>query len=193
MEKEKGKPPVIEIREREVVKLEPKCVKCNQTEFAYKLGQLKYITYGALAYGITITIINIISKDLVKNDFKAFIMKAWSFLKTIFMSANKGFLTLSNKVDNNILHRIIHIGLWVVVAGLTIFGIYKLVEEMQYKTWRFWNIGAIGMVLLDLILIVFLSEPIKNFTKINLFIFALLFYAAYIILRIIVYMIRAKS
>ena len=64
---------------------------------------------------------------------------------------------------------------------------------MQYKTWKFWNIGAVGMVLSDLIMIVYLSEPIKNLTKLNLFIFALIVYAGYIIIRIIVNIIKARS
>jgi len=193
LERERKKPPSIEFREKEVVKLEPKCARCNQKEYNSKLGQLQFITYGALAYSIIITIISIIKNNLVKNDFKAFIVQMVDLLGQAFKNVNKSFLGVASKVDNNILHWVIHIGLWVLVIGAIIFGIYKLVKEMQYKTWTFWNIGAVGMVLLDLIIIVFLSEPIKNLTKLNLFIFALLVYAAYIIIRIIINIIKAKS
>ena len=193
LEQEQKKPPAIEVREKEVVKLEPKCAKCNQREYTSKLGQLKFITYGALAYSIIITIIGIIKNDLIKSDFKTFFGSTWSFIQGAFKNANKGFSELSIKVDNNVLQSIIHIGLWVLIAGIVIFGLYKLVTEMQYKTWKFWNVGAVGMVLLDLILIVYLSEPIKNLTRLNLFIFTLLFYAGYIIIRIIVNIIKAKG
>lgn len=193
LEREKAKPPAIEYREKEVVKLEPKCTKCNHKEYNSKLGQLQYITYGALAYSIITTIMSIIRNELVKNDFKAFLGQVIDLLGQGFKNANKGFLGLASKIDNNIIQWVIHIGLWVLVVGLVGYGIYKLVKEMQYKTWKFWNIGAVGMVLLDLIIIMYLSEPIKNLTKLNLFIFALLLYAAYIIARIVVNVIRAKS
>lgn len=193
LEQERKKPPAIEVREKEVVKLEPKCAKCNQKAYTSKLGQLKYITYGALAYSIIITIIGIIKNNLVKADFKTFLGSSWSFIQGVFKNANKGFTELSNKVDNNVLQMIIHIGLWVLIAGVVIFGLYKLVSELKYKTWKFWNVGAVGMVLLDLILIVYLSEPIKNLTKLNLFIFALLFYAWYIIIRIIINFIKSRN
>ena len=193
LERERAKPPAIQVREKEVVKLEPKCTKCNHKEYNSKLGQLQYITYGALAYSILITIISILKNDLVKNDFMAFLGQVIDLLGHGFKNANKGFLGLVSKIDNNIIQWVIHIGLWVLVVSVGGYGIYKLVKEMQYKTWKFWNIGAVGMVLLDLIIIVYLSEPIKNLTKLNLFIFALLLYAAYIIARIVVNVIRAKS
>ena len=192
LEREKNKPQQIEIKEKEVVKLEPKCTKCNQSEFTYMLGRLKFITYGALVYSIIITIINIIKNEILKSDFKTFFESAWIFLQMVFKKANMGFLKIVSKVDNNILHRVIHIGLWLLAAGVLIFGFYKMVKEMQYKTWKFWNIGAVGMILLDLIVIVFLSEPIKIITNLNLFIFALMFYAAYILIRIIVNIIKAR-
>lgn len=193
LEKERAKPPAIEVREKEVVRLEPKCAKCKEKEYTSKLGELKLITYGALAYSIIITIISIIKNDLVKSDFKTFLEQVWSFVCLIFKNANMGFITLSSHIDNEIAQKIIHIGLWVLVAGAVSFGLYKLYNEMQYKTWKFWNIGAVGMVLSDLIMIVYLSEPIKNLTKLNLFIFALIVYAGYIIIRIIVNIIKARN
>lgn len=190
LEKERAKPPAIQVREKEVVKLEPKCAKCKEKEYTAKLGQLRFITYGALAYSIIITILNIIKNELFKSDFKTFLESVWGIVSLIIKNANMSFQTLSNKVDNEMIQKIIPICLWVVLAGAVIFGIYKLYNEMQYKTWKFWNIGAVGMLLLDLILIVYLSEPIKNLTKINLFIFALLVYIVYIIARVIVYLIK---
>lgn len=193
LENERKKPPSIEVREKEVVKLEPKCVKCNQREYTSKLSQLKYITYGALTYSIIITIIGSIKNDFLRTDFRSFLGSAWSFIRGVFKNANRGFTELSSKVDNSVLQTVIHIGLWVLVAVIVISGLYKLVSELQYKTWKFWSVGAVGMVLLDLILIVYLSKPIKNLIKLNLFIFALLFYAAYVMIRIIVNIIKTKS
>lgn len=193
LENERNKPPAIKVREKEIVKIEPKCTKCNQKEYTYKLEQLKCITYGALAYSIVVTIIGTIKNKLIRADFKTFMVSAWSFIKRAFRTANNGFTELSGKVDNNILQMIIHIGLWVLIAGIVGFGIYKLVSELRYKTWTFWNVGAVGMVLLDLILIVYLSDPIKNLTKLNLCAFALLFYAGYIIIRIIINAIKKRN
>ena len=193
LENERKKPPAIKVKEKEVVKIEPKCTKCNQKEYTYKLEQLKCITYGALAYSIIITIIATIKNKLIRADFKTFLGSAWSFIKRAFRTANNGFIKLSEKVDNNILQMVIHIGLWVLIAGAVGFGIYKLISELQYKTWTFWNIGAVSMVLIDLILIVYLADPIKNLIKLNLFIFALLFYAGYIVIRIIVNVMKNKN
>ena len=97
LEQEQKKPPAIEVREKEVVKLEPKCAKCNQREYTSKLGQLKFITYGALAYSIIITIIGIIKNDLIKSDFKTFFGSTWSFIQGAFKNANKGFSELSDR------------------------------------------------------------------------------------------------
>lgn len=193
LEQEREKPAEIQIREKEVIKLEPKCAKCKEKEYTSKLGQLKMITYGALAYSIIITVISIVKNDLVKSDFRAFIEQVWGFLCLAFEKANLGIVTLSEHINNEIAQKIIHIGLWVVIAGLVIFGIYKLYNEMQYKTWKFWNIGAVAMVLVDLILIIYLSEPIKNLLNINLFYFAFMVYAGYIIIRIIVNFIKGRS
>lgn len=186
LESEKNKLPQIVVKEKEVVKLESKCTKCNQIEFTYKLGQLKFITYGALGYSITITIISIIKNELFKSDFKAFFESTWRFLQLILKKADTGVLTLVNKVNNNILQWVMHIGLWVLIAGGVIFGLYKLVIELQYKSWKFWNIGAVGMLLIDLLLIVYLSDPIKNLIKLNLFICALGIYFTYVIMRVII-------
>lgn len=193
LEKERAKPPAIQYKEKEVVRLEPKCDRCKEKEYTAKLGQLRMITYGALAYSIIITIISIIKNEIVKSDFKTFLEQSWRFIQLMLKKANMGFLTLSSHIDNEIAQKIIHIGLWVLVAGAVGYGIYKLYYEMQYKTWKFWNIGAVGMVLLDLILIVYFSEPIKVITNLNLFIFALLVYAGYIIIRITVNIIKTRS
>lgn len=185
--REKEKPPKIEYREREVVKLEPKCVKCNKKEFAYKLGQLKFITYGALAYSIIITIISIIKNDLIKSDLKNFIERVCIFVQCILNDVNNGFLGLSNKVDNYILHWVIHIGLWVLIVSVIGFGIYKLVESLKYKKWSFWNIYASSILLLDLAVVVFLGKYIKKLINMNLIWFAISVYVAYIIIRIVAY------
>lgn len=193
LEKEKSKAPAIRIREKEIVKLEPKCSRCNEKEYKSKLEQLRMVTYGALAYSIIITIISIVKNEIVKNDFKTFIEQLSGLLKGMIKSANKGGKMLSESINNEIAQKIIYVGLWVLVAGVIIFGIYKLYTEIHYRSWKFWNIGAVAMLLLDLIIIVYLSEPIHNLTKLNLFIFALLVYAGYVIIRIIINIIRNSS
>lgn len=190
LENEKTKPSQIEIREKEVIKLEPKCANCSKTNFQKKSIALQGLSFGALAYSISITIVSIIQNKLIIADFKSFYNQVSRFLGQVVKIANSGFLGLSNKVDNNILHWTVYIGLWLLVAVIIGYGSYRLVDLLRYKSWSFWNINACGILLLDLVVVVFLGEYIKELISVNLIWFAISVYGTYILIRVTKYIIR---
>lgn len=179
--------------EREVIKLENKCTKCHQDEYKSKKISLEVITYGALAFSIMITIMNLIKNKVLIADSKAFIMQVIHFLGQSLKNVNKGFLGISNKVDNAILHWIIHIGLWAVVVAVLGYGIYKLKDYMTYKSWKYWNVVSVGALLFVFALVVFLGEQIKGLIPINVIWLALALYGAFIVGRAVIYFIKKDS
>jgi hypothetical protein len=190
LENEKTKPPQIEIREKEIIKLEPKCANCSKINFQKKSIALQGLSFGALVYSILITIISIIRNKFIIADFKSFYNQVRGFLGQVVKIANSGFFELSNRVDNNILHWIIYIGLWLLVFGVIGYVSYKLMDLLRYKSWSFWNINARGILLLDLVVVAFLGEYIKELISVNLIWFSISVYGAYILIRVTKYIIR---
>jgi hypothetical protein len=151
------------------------------------------VTYGSLAFSILITVLNLIKNKALIVDLRRFMEQVVYFIGQAFKNANLGFLRLSNKVDNAILHWIIHIGLWVVVAVVFGFGIYKLKEYLTYKSWTFWNVVSIGVLLFVFALVVFLGEQIKSLIPINLIWLGLALYGAFIVGRVALYFIKENQ
>ncbi len=188
LENEKKKLPTVEIREKEIIKTEEKCINCSKAEYQIKLVALHGLTVGALIYSILITIINAVENNLLINDCKSFCLQVHGFVEYIIKSLNRGILEVSNELGNSSLYY----ALWVMTVGIIAYLVYRIILVLKNKSWTFWNTYAYSMLLIDLVLVVFRGEYIKGMLGVNLIWFAIGLYFIYIALRVVVYVIKNK-
>ena len=179
LEAEKKKLPTVEIREKEIIKIEEKCRKCSKTEYQTKLISLHGLTVGALVYGILITVISATKNNLLINDCKSFCLQVQGFIEYILKSVNKWVIGVSNGLCNKCLYYI----LWIMVVAIIVYMVYRIMFLLKNKSWIFWNHYAYSILLIDLVIVVFGGEYIKRMIEVNLIWLAISLYCAYMIIR----------
>lgn len=186
LEDEKKKLPTVEIREKEIIKIEEKCRKCSKTEYQTKLISLHGLTVGALVYGILITVISAAKNNLLINDCKSFCLQVQGFIEYILKSVNKWVIGVSNGICNKCLYYI----LWIMIVAIIAYLAYRTILILKNKSWTFCNPYAYSILLIDLIFVVFGGEYIKRMLKVNLIWFAVEMYFIYITFRVVIYIIK---
>lgn len=179
LEAEKKKLPTIEIREKEIIKIEEKCRKCSKTEYQTKLISLHGLTVGALVYGILITVISAAQNNLLINDCKSFCLQVQGFIEYILKSVNKWVIGVSNGLCNKCLYYI----LWIMIVAIIAYLAYRTILILKNKSWTFWNPYTYSILLFDLVFVVFGGEYIKRMFEVNLIWLAISLYCAYMIIR----------
>lgn len=179
LEAEKKKLPTIEIREKEIIKIEEKCRKCSKTEYQTKLISLHGLTVGALVYSILITVVSAAQNNLLINDCKSFCSQVQGFIEYILKCVNKWVIGVSNGLCNNSLYYV----LWIMIVAIIAYLAYRTILILKNKSWTFWNPYAYSILLIDLVFVVFGGEYIKRMFEVNLVWFAISLYCAYMFIR----------
>lgn len=176
-EKRKG----VSVREREIVRLEPQCEKCNKTEYMVRKHALQGITIGALLYGIVVTLLTAVHNEVLVSDCKSFLDYWYRFLSTILEKMNQLILEGVNELGNYNLYYV----LWMMAVCIIMGMGDKVICFCRTKARFFWNPYAYSVLLFDLVLIVFGGEYIKGVFGVNLIGVAIGIYVLYMMLSVV--------